>query len=131
MDIPAMKDYCVNSARNTGAVEYGKDLDYSDASVVAVSEILDDLHEKYKNGDENVTDKRAGTLARIFGIYVGEVLRCNHLTDYIWLERAGLGIILVKDIERFVDPVRVARGQITGDNEESIKAFFDAQAGGE
>ncbi|SHL37193.1 hypothetical protein SAMN02745136_04730 [Anaerocolumna jejuensis DSM 15929] len=128
MDIQETIDYCINSAIKIGIETYNRTLDFSDDSIIFVDEILDGYHDRYINSekDNGLIKKHANTYAHIFGIYIGEVLRCNHASDYIWMD-TEFGLTLSKNVQNQVNPIAKVYKQIINGKEsgDDIKSFFN------
>jgi len=120
-------DESIGSAIKIGK-DYGKNLDFSDESIKDVDAILDDYHERYLHPekDNNLMKEKINMFAHVFGIYVGEVLRRNHVQDCVWQD-TKYGIVLVKDEDSHASPIAKAYKHIVNGKEEGddIKSFFN------
>ena len=122
-----MMDFCFPTVIKLAAT-YNVALDFSDASVQGVSELLDIFHERYLNPelDGGQVKQKEYTLAYIFGVYVGEVLIRNYGGGYDW-EDTPYGIALAKGEENIINPIGKAEKHIINGSEagDDIKGFFD------
>jgi hypothetical protein len=118
---------CTDLVVKFGDADFNKTLDFSDKSIEAADEIIDELHEIYLHPEKselNVKEKvKLYSLA--FGMYIGEVLLRNHLTDFKWQENEN-GPYLYKDEGNNLNPVGKVMKQIVRGKEEgeSVLLFF-------
>lgn len=120
--------YCLGNAKKIGE-DYGAALDYTPASIPAVSRILDGYHQRYLHPeeDEGLIRDKVDTFSAIFGVYVGEtLLRCHPDSGYGWVEKPDFGLVVAKGSEYHIDAIAKATKQIVNGREEGdeIESFF-------
>lgn len=123
------------------AVKFGADLgqlmDFSDLSIIRVEKILDyyckDLYcAKWKQlarrlARKEVTQDKLIRMAAIWGIYLGEVMRRNHLPQYRWVYEWDQGTKryhMRADQDR-LDPVARCLKRLTGGKADDVVVYFD------
>ena len=92
-----------------------------------VDEILDAYHEDYikPENDKGDSENAITSIVNILGIYVGEVIKRNHVEDAIW-QNTEFGLALVKN-ENQVNPIAKAHKHIVNgkENGDDIRSFFN------
>lgn len=120
---------CLGNAKRIGE-DYGVALDYTPASIPAVSRILDEYHRRYLHPEEDdgMMAEKYGIFAGIFGVYVGEtLLRCHPNCGYGWTEKEQFGLVVAKGEGYHIDAIAKAAKQIVNgrENGDEIGSFFD------
>ena len=107
------------------AAPFGKEPDFSDGSINDVEEILDYYTEKQRDGQNRLSDYDVWTLSLIWGSYIGETLRRNHLTDYRWELNSEDVAVLRKKGGLELSPITKVFKRINNGMEDSIVSFYD------
>lgn len=120
---------CLENAEKIGR-DYMAKLDYTAASIPAVSGILDGYHRRYLHPeeDDSIIRDNAEDFAEIFGVYIGEtLLRCHPDSGYGWEEKPGFGLVVAKGEGYHIDAIAKAAKQIVNgrENGDEIGSFFD------
>ena len=68
------------AAVKTGKLTFGESLDFGSESLEGVERIMSKLHKQYKEGppEQKLTDAQITELSKLWGIYVGEVIRRSY-----------------------------------------------------
>lgn len=120
--------YCLGNALKIGE-DYGETLDYTPASIPAVSRILDEYHRRYLHPEEDqgLIHNKVNAFASIFGVYVGEtLLRTHPNSGYGWAEKESFGLVVAKGEGYHIDAIAKAAKQIVNgrENGDEIGSFF-------
>ncbi len=119
---------CLGNAIKIGE-DYGEVLDYTPASIPAVSRILDGYHQRYLHPEEDqgLIRNKADAFASVFGVYIGEtLLRCHPNSGYGWAEKEGFGLVVAKGDGYHIDAIAKATKQIVNgrENGDEVESFF-------
>lgn len=106
------------------ASKFEKNFSYSPSDIADMDEILKSIHEDYEN--KKITDKNAELFAIVFGIYLGQVMLDNNLTElgYKWAID-NTEPCLAKNDDNKMYPVTKALKMIINGVEDSVKSFYD------
>lgn len=106
------------------ASKFEKNFSYSPSDIADMDEILKSIHEDYEN--KKITDKNAELFAIVFGIYLGQVMLDNNLTElgYKWAIE-DTGPCLAKNADNKMYPVSKTLKMIINGVEDSVKSFYD------
>jgi len=124
------------------AIEYGKsfgkNLDYSESSIEDVEEILEFYSKDLKPGfvksllkrvaGKQPTDKQIQSMATIWGVYLGEVIRIHNSSNCNWFVENvfGDGEVLhlqIGEIKAF--PIDKVMKRLMNGAEDNVVSFYD------
>jgi hypothetical protein len=116
----------VATAVLTASLKWGLDLDFSEASLEGLDNLIQHLHKPFEpGGGPPPTDEQVGKAAGLWGVYLGEVIRRNRGGRWSYRELPdGQRPLQIGSGEQGILPLsRVAR-QIRGGAEFSVRAFY-------
>lgn len=120
------------------AIEYASEmrikLNYSNESIIRLDKLLLIYYEDFKNHDD-ITTVTCQNTAKIFGTYLGEVIRRNWLFEYKWTDYNGSDYrrpVLEKEIAELttfmIDPTdEVLKRILYGEKYSTYNYFKDIQ----
>lgn len=120
------------------AIEYANEmrikLNYSNESIMNLDKLLLIYYEDFKNHDD-ITTVTCQNTAKIFGTYLGEVIRRNWLFEYKWTDYNGADYrrpVLEKEIAELttfmIDPTdEVLKRILYGEKYSTYNYFKDIQ----
>lgn len=119
---------CLEHAQKIGA-DYAIKLDYTAASIPAVSGLLDSYHRRclHPEEDDGIIRDNAENFAAVFGVYIGEtLLRLHPGSGYRWTEKEQFGLVLAKGEGYHIDAIAKAAKQIVNGREagDEVTSFF-------
>ena len=119
---------CLGHAKKIGE-DRGVALDYTPASIPAVSRILDGYHQRYLHPEEDGggMQEKVDAFASVFGVYIGEtLLRTYPDSGYGWVEKEGFGLVVAKGKGYHIDAIAKAAKQIVNgrENGDEVESFF-------
>lgn len=120
---------CLGHAKKIGE-DCGVTLDYTPASIPAVSRILDGYHRRYLHPEEDggAMQEKVNAFASVFGVYIGEtLLRTHPESGYGWAEKEDFGLVVAKEGGYHIDAIAKATKQIVNgrENGDEVVSFFD------
>jgi len=77
-NIQRMAEAYAQDAVDFAGKQFGVKLDWSDASIANVEQVLSKMSKSYVTTNPKPTDEQVMSFAKAFGSYVGEVYRRNH-----------------------------------------------------
>lgn len=111
------------------AAELGIKLNYSNESITRLDAVLMIYYEDFKKYNEDV--ETCQNTAKIFGTYLGEVIRRNWLFEYKWTDYNGVDYrrpVLEKEVEELVtfmiDPVDEVLKRMQNGEDYSVYKYF-------
>lgn len=104
---------------------YGIDLDFSPESIEKLDEILKSLYDSSPNND--LTEKRLYTISIEFGVYLGETLLRNCLSEhgYSWRLDENNIPVLAKSKDFQMSPVSKVYKRLTNGYGDEVKPFYN------
>lgn len=119
----AQSQAAVQNAR----IKWTETLDFTPDSLEAIERMLGKMHNlaKFAAAGEGPSDEQIATAAKLWGIYVGEVIR-RHYGGQWSLD--GDGVLALSIGEAQVFPVAKARKRIVDGPAENIRYYFTAMA---
>lgn len=104
------------------AQSFDKEFDYSEDSVKDLEEILD----WYSNdiSESNPTDNQIWSMAKIFGVYLGQVIIKNCGNGYVWCDTDN-SIPVIKKGELVIAPIDKVYKRLVYGPEDSVVSFYD------
>ena len=107
------------------AIEYAqsfeKKLDYSENSVKDLDEILDWYSKDIAKSKP--TDNQIWSMAKIFGIYLGQVIIKNCKNGYTWYDTDN-NIPIIKKEELVIAPIDKVYKRLVNGSEDSVESFY-------
>lgn len=122
MDNSDFKSYCEDAVKL--AKQFGKNFSYSPTDITDMDEILETIHNDYEN--KEISEQNAELFAVIFGIYLGQVMLDNSLSEYgySWAVKNSEPY-LEKNSANQMFPIAKAWKMIVNGIEDSVKSFYD------
>lgn len=104
--------------------QFGKSFSYKSVDIADMEEILELLHNDYKN--KAITDESAEKIAVFMGIYLGQVMLENKLSEcgYEWMVDRNQPCLVRNDANKMF-PIAKVWKRITHGMEDSVKSFYD------
>ena len=109
-------------AIKTGKLQFGESLDFSSESLEQVERIMSALHQQVKEGapDKKLTDDQVTELSKLWGIYVGEVIRRYYGGQ--WSLADGVPDLVLGG--RNASPLAKVRKRIVDGPMDNLKYYF-------
>lgn len=117
---------------------FSKELDFTENSLKEVEDILEVYHSDYKGSFlKNVirkvrkqipTDEQVGSMAMMYGVYIGEVIRRNTSKEIQWVYEDGFGngdlLHLKLDDKNRINPIGKTFKRLKNGREDEILFFY-------
>jgi len=112
-------------AVQTAKLKWAESLDYTPDSLDAIERMLGKMHNlaKYAAPGQGPSDEHMATASRIWGIYIGEVIRRHYGGQWSTNEAGALTLSIG---EAQVDPIAKARKRIADGPTENIRYYFSS-----
>ena len=112
------------AAVKTGKLKYGESLDFGSESLEGVERIMSKLHGKYKEGpaDQKLTEEQVNELSKLWGIYVGEVIRRSYGGQWSLID----GVPDLTLGGKAASPVAKVRKRIVDGPMDNLKYYFQS-----
>jgi hypothetical protein len=108
----------------TGAMKWGLQLDFSEASLEGLESILEQLHKGLVEGAA-ITPDQITTMATVWGVYFGEVIRRNRGGKWRYQDVANVGSVAsVETGGRAAFPVSRVEKRIRQGVSQSVQTFY-------
>ena len=122
MDTFDSKSYCDGTVKF--ALQFGKKFSYKSEDIKDMEDILEILHSDYKN--KKLTEQNAERIAVSLGIYLGQVMLNNSLSEYgyTWTINENEPC-LAKNDDNEMFPITKVWKRIINGSEDSVKSFYD------
>jgi hypothetical protein len=113
------------TAVQTGKVTWKESLDFSSDSLDGVERIMSALHNrlKFPKPGEQLTDEELTTAVRVWGIYVGEVIRRHYGGQ--WVTGAD-GLVELAIGGKSAQPLAKVRKRITDGSGDNLRYYFSS-----
>ena len=108
-------------------IKWTESLDFTPDSLEAIERMLGKMHNlaKFAAPGEGPSEEQIATAAKLWGIYVGEVIRRHYGGQW---SLGGDGVLALSIGEAQVFPVAKARKRIVDGPAENIRYYFSAMA---
>jgi hypothetical protein len=118
--IVAQSQAAIRSAKLT----YGESLDFGSESLDAVERIMSKLHKQHKEGtpDQTLTEEQLNELSKLWGIYVGEVIRRSYGGQWSLID----GVPDLTLGGKTAAPIPKVRKRIADGPMDNLKYFFQS-----
>lgn len=115
------------SAVHTAKLTWSESLDFTQDSLEAIERILGKIHNagRYGTGNAAPGDEQLAAASRMWGIYIGEVIRRHYGGQ--WSE-AGAGTLALLIGEAKAYPIEKARKRIVDGAADNIRYYFSSMA---